>query len=347
VNAGCVTKQWYAFAVVAAVGASLGGLVVADDSDLAPAHDTTTTERATSTSTSTPTATSPPTSTSDTPGSSTIAPASRTGFVEDFNGNPGALDRFRFGVLHRDADLVATTQWEADHVEMAGADCTPPDQHHTVHRDGPESALYVCASVGGDPDKGHLMTTMGDTSGYSFVWFAPQQTFDDETVVSWDQSVSDLGIRKWTEIMIVPVDGPDLACMDSLPCDYPNFVDESGIPVGDYPVDAIVFGNGPVGRTLAFTVNGVTTDTGVDAPDLCQLDPEGCVSVAIRRPFSITENSDGTITFDFNGNAWTVPGEFPDGEWKVVFSDHTYTPSKDPGPIAPGMTWHWDNIRVH
>ncbi len=41
----------------------------------------------------------------------------------------------------------------------------------------------------------------------------------------------------------------------------------------------------------------------------------------------------------------TAPGSFPDGEVRVVFADHNYTPRKD---LPPGgtFTWHWDDIQI-
>ena len=78
---------------------------------------------------------------------------------------------------------------------------------------------------------------------------------------------------------------------------------------------------------------------------LCGFDPEACTSKAIRRPFSITDNRNGTITVSYAGFAtYTVPGSFPAGGFNVVFKDHNYTPDKDGAPV--GYTWHWDNIIV-
>ena len=76
-----------------------------------------------------------------------------------------------------------------------------------------------------------------------------------------------------------------------------------------------------------------------------QLDPEGAASKAIRRPFSVTDNRNGTLTVNYGGFAtYTVPGSFPAGEFRVVFKDHNYTPDKELIPV--GHTWHWDNIVI-
>ena len=52
---------------------------------------------------------------------------------------------------------------------------------------------------GGDPDKGHMMTSV-NTEGYVTAWFSPKQTFHNVTKVCWDQNITDLGGGKWTTI---------------------------------------------------------------------------------------------------------------------------------------------------
>jgi hypothetical protein len=131
--------------------------------------------------------------------------------------------------------------------------------------------------------------------------------------------------------MIVPASSPDVAAVDWL-------AGTANLP--DYPSSAIVFGNGPVGGTLAAFSNNTNRVFG----SVCSIDPEGCDSKVLRRPFSITDNGNGTITFQFNSFAQTVPGSFPSGDFKVMFKDHNYTPDKDGTPV--GHTWHWDNIVV-
>ena len=38
----------------------------------------------------------------------------------------------------------------------------------------------------------HLMTSIGDTAGYSTGWFSPKQTFTNATKVSWDVNITNL-----------------------------------------------------------------------------------------------------------------------------------------------------------
>jgi hypothetical protein len=263
------------------------------------------------------------------PVAGTAAPASEsesTGsgeFVEAFTGNTG-LDRFETGMFHRDEVLVAQTEWSGDH----DMNCGSPDTQRLIHRDAPSESFFMC--------KDHLMTSVGDTSGYSIAWFKPRQTFNGATMVSWDVNVTFLGSRQWWEVMIVPADAPDLACsIDLTAC---------GLEELGYPAGAIVV------NTDSIYADGVNHDPWPEWHNYCFgdfiIDPEGCDSKALRRTFTVTDNLDGTITVAMPGigEAFTYPGSFPTGDWKVVFKDHNYTPDKDGIPV--GHTWHWDSIIV-
>ena len=74
---------------------------------------------------------------------------------------------------------------------------------------------------GGDVAKAHVMTSIGDTSGYSIGAFAPKQVFTGVREVRWDVNQTDLGDRQFTEVAIIPVDKFDfdkMPCNASLPC---------------------------------------------------------------------------------------------------------------------------------
>lgn len=326
---------------------------------IAPTTTQTSTSTTTSTTTSTSTTSTSSTTTSTTttstlPPTSTTDPPTTSGFLVTFDGDPNAMNSFRWGVHHRDNDIINSTQWQADHALLAAGDCTTPDQHHTVQRTEPEAAIYVCASVGGNPAAGHMMTTMGDVSGYSFVWFTPNRTFDAEHTISFDVSLTNEGARRWWEVAIVPATAGDLFCAHNLnsqgglPCGYPNQMTvlgphlTMGGPIPNYPTNAVVFGSGPLGNEAAVTMGGVHHN--LSGGYICGFDPTACNSVQIRRPISITENANGTITFSLAGRTWTEPGQFPAGAWKVVFAEHNYTPDKD-GPIL-SHTFHWDTFWI-
>jgi len=262
-----------------------------------------------------------PTSPPPTSSTTEAVEPSGSGFVVNFDGNTG-LDRFRTGVYHRDQPNRSKT-WPGDH----DPNCGPPTSSRTLTAADPADSFYLC--------RDHMMTSVGHVSAYSIAWLSPKQTFTDETRVSWDVNVTDLGGRQWWEVMLIPVDGPELTCISWLPC---------GSEVRGYPTDAVIVSNGPFGSGKPnLTVGGDTN--ALTFKKICDdLDPEGCASKATRRTWSLTDNSDGTLTVTFGEHTWTAPGAFPDGEWKVVLKDHSYTPDKD--GIPSGYTWHWDNIIV-
>jgi hypothetical protein len=307
---------------------------------VAPTSTTTTTIEATTTVPSTTTTTVAPT---------TLPPAPSTDFVETFAGNTG-LDRFKVEVYHRNIGQQtlgqAATIWndEADHGGSWTADhdlaCGAPETQRPLSSSRTDfrvdELVYLC--------RDHVMTTMGDVDGYSIVSFSPDQTFTAATTdrVSWDVNVTDLGGRQWWEVVIVPLSEPHLATIDWM---------ASVAQIASYGPGTIAVANGPTGGNLAVTTQGVTRNpygwhgicTSVWGSDL-----EGCAAKHIRRPFTVVDNRDGTISVTFLDQTWTYPGSFPD-EFRVYFKDHNYTPDKDdkcPGGVCPGYTWHWDNIAV-
>ncbi len=243
-------------------------------------------------------------------------------FVEDFTGNTG-LERFDTGVYHRDEHLVANTTWTGDH----DLDCGSPDTQRVIRRDRPDESFYLC--------RDHLMTSVGDTSGYSIGWFSPRQTFQrgPHTSVSWDANVTDLGGRQWWEVILVPEGEPFLATIEWL---------AGTANIDAYGPSTIAVGIGPFGGS-ANVFSGGELHEPLDWRRVGDVDPEAHASKAIRRPFRMVDNLDGTITFTYLGETVTYPGRFPD-RFRVYFKDHNYTPDKD--GIPAGHTWHWDTIAI-
>ena len=271
------------------------------------------------TTAATATTTNPPQATTALAAIPTWEPGS--GFEESFD-NDGGVERFRTGVYHRDRAIVNNTTWLGDH----DLDCGPATTTRTIHRDQPDDIFYVCDE--------HLLTAVGDTAGYSAAFFSPYQTFTDERSVSWAANITDLGSRQWWEVAILPLDADDLVVVDWL-SPAPSSLEQ-------YPESAVVVGIGPFGGDFRVTGNGQTTEPLRDT--LCATDPEGCASTTLRRPFTVTDNGDNTITILALGETITVAGSFPDGGFKVVFTDHNYTPEKGIDPR--GHTWHWDDIAI-
>jgi autotransporter family porin len=319
-------------------------------------------------STTTPTTTAPPTTAPATTAPATTAPAttapattapattapppSDAAFAETFAGNSG-IDNFRIGVWHRnmgeqelgfaptrlgDNNAGHGGSWTGDH----GMSCGSPDTQRQLSSvkiqdttgDNAwtpivdfnlDEVVYNCVD--------HMMTSMGDVDGYSVLWFSPKQTFNaSQSKVSWDVNITDLMARQWWEMAIIPAGSPKVTTIDWL---------AGTAGVESYPAGSVVFGNGPFGAQLHVHHGGQDTQL---SGNICSMDPEGCTSKATRRPFSVQDNRDGTITARFGDRSWTLPGSFPAGNFEVIFKDHNYTPDKDGMPV--GHTWHWDNIIV-
>lgn len=187
------------------------------------------------------------------------------------------------------------------------------------------------------------MTTMGDVSGYSVVWFSPDQTFNGISEVCWDVSVASdvLRDRKWWEVMVAPVSAPDVTAISWL-APVAN--------VGTYgQAGAVVLGFGPDNPPNPKISIG-------DAEPVRHAWPivpawgAALANVATRVPHCFRDLGNGSVEYETrnaDGTVWsfTAPGQFPSGPLKVVFKDHNYTPDKACG-ICASYTWHWDNIRV-
>ena len=249
-------------------------------------------------------------------------------FVETFDGNVG-LDRFNYGVWHRDDNLVNTTQWTGDH----DLSCGTPATQRTIHRDNPSESFYVC--------RDHVMTSVGDTSGYSIAWFSPKQTFGTVSSVSVDVNLTDLGPRQWIKVGVVS-EARYNSTVSSCCGRAPGFL-ASDVGAADLPTDLatsdLLVATWSGGASAGYPGGMKIGDTETSG----QANPTPN-DKATRHQVSLVDNLNGTVTFTVAGVSRTVSGSFPDGPVRVVFYDHNYTPDKDNNPI--GHTWHWDNVIV-
>ena len=242
-------------------------------------------------------------------------------------------------MYHRDDVMITQTEWPGDH----DLNCNGPDTSRTVHRNNPSESFWVC--------KNHWMTSVGDTSGYSIAWFSPDGNGDGQAdvfnrnasrTVSWDVNVTDLSARQWWEVVVVGPNDPYLTTVDWM---------AQTAQIEPYHRNTIAVGKGPLGNDGNIFSGGQSRDP-LGWQQVCgawAIDAEGCASKAIRRMFAMTDNGNGTITFNFFGSTYTYAGQFPE-QYRVYFKQHSYTPTKvDPGgcsgPCA-GYTWHWDNIAI-
>jgi hypothetical protein len=282
------------------------------------------------------------------------APVAGVAFFESFSGN-GGVERFRRGAFHRERDAfvpshpdwVSDDAWTVDHDNRL-ADCGDPMTHThpqaartaTVFHDA--ELTFVC--------RDHLMTTMGDVSGYSVTWFSPNQTFGSVNEVCFDASINGglTGDRQWWEVAVQRAASPDASAIEWLAgtANLPSYGD----------VGATVLSFGPANPHYYRVSVLDVSDEGVGGFDAAAYD-----DMRIRRAHCFRDNGNGTITFQswerradgslgtrFNND--TVAGSFPTGDLKVVFKSHAYTPAKScwqfPDGVCASYTWHWDNIEV-
>jgi hypothetical protein len=335
-----------------------------------PAATTTTTTVPVGTSTTT-TTTSPlavttttqPAATSTTlPPPAPTTPPSGAQFTETFESAAGFYDRFDRGLsgAHPSVDPNHIREWPGDH-NMA---CEGPDTSRTVHLGTSHSQLdemfWHCAP-GGDPAKGHVMTSLNPL-GYVYLWFSPKGYFNNVSQVCWDQNLTNMGGRKWTQVSVstraeVERVQREVGRLD-LGFSHPGFQTAGGPTTGVIPSDQTVavwqFG----GMQHLYTG---ATELGTNPAFFPSYKIE---DVATRYRHCMTDNGNGTITLTQENGSYsgsnaipvnlagrnvvssTVPGSLPDGEVRVAFVDANYDPPKDGEYQAHQNTWHWDNVTI-
>jgi len=340
-----------------------------------PPTTTTTPPPTTTTTTAAPTTTPPPTTTTAPPTtitlptvtlptvtlptvpvpSSTTPPASTVPsgglmFSEDFASAAAFDQRFDRGWSGQDPATWPLSagpilSWLGDHDASCG-DPMLTSRSITIGAGaaGKGGVFYACLP-GGDPAKGHLMTSV-NTVGYNIAWFSPKQTFNNVGRVCWDQNLTELGGGKWAQVVLVAKGDADRYGND-LGFVGPGFQDPNGPTTKVIPSVAtggakLFQGGFEIWRGDDVTGSlggGVTTADKAARYRHCMVDNEnGTVTLSQARPDGKTATA-------------TVPGDLPDGEVRVVFQDDNYNPDKHfdgserAGPNHP-YTWHWDNIQI-
>ncbi len=211
--------------------------------------------------------------------------------------------------------------WHGDH----NMHCDPPDTYRIIHASRNKEQMFSC--------KQHLMTSMGDIDGYSLIAFSPKRKFTNARRVCWDVNLTDLGLRKWTEVHLIPLSQWRKSSMAYVNPERQN-TDETAL---GFPTGSINFSffnhqiRAWVGRSQRLSGSGWSA--GHDK--------------ATRYKHCLTDNRRGRINVyqDRAGRAYhgSFSGSFPH-RFRLVFTDHNYTPTKDGMPI--GFTWHWDTVTV-
>jgi hypothetical protein len=324
-----------------------GGAIEIGDVDAAPS----------TTSPTTPTATAPATTTVPTTTVArtrpTTVPAPGVLWSESFDTEAG-MDRMVFDIDGgrtggEDGPPIeyVPLAFNGDHDHSCGGPLTSRSlvEDHEI-----DTHVWWCAP-GNDPAKGHFMTGV-NAGGYIILSFSPKddatgtaQVFPETANrVCWDQNVTDLGGRKWTQLIIV---GEQNFLANDGELDYLN----PGNP-GNF-----AFQNLPSGDDLSikFLFSSVEAFSG---QQLIFQDFSGIYGVtdkATRYRFCVSDNGSGeiTVTEDRPDGPWstTFPGAFPAGPRVFLFGDDTYNAEKsweEQGLPIPTdrFTWHWDNITV-
>jgi hypothetical protein len=235
------------------------------------------------------------------------------------------------------------SEWQGDH----DLNCGSPATSRTIHRGNPlpgsstnfppDEYFYTCVN--------HLMTAVGDTSGYSIAWFSPNQTFPSVTEVTFDVNLTNLGDRKWWKVGVVSDSlyqttwngsccgpAPGFLFADNGSTGLPS-LEGSGRLIGTWGEDC---SQECTVRHFGVGNNHLAAATSTDPNDKMT-----------RYPVTLTDNQDGTVTFTVAGVSVTQAGSFPQCPCRVVFYDHNYTPNKSTYPRVPNpYTWHWDSIIV-
>ncbi len=275
-------------------------------------------------------------------------------FEENFNVDPAAPSQtalpktFDYTVTHRihPRDMLDTfPSYRADHgPDCAGPAPPVPAMHdvttsHFSSGEEPDESFFIC--------KNHMMSSMGDVSGYSVTSFWPRQEFDfaNGGVVEFEVNVNENPGRFWWEVLITPRE-------QLKPGSAENFwpIDEI------YPLDRIRFSWLPDGKrrigvgTVQHAPEGwLVNETYWKTPRYLNPNDPAVTDRRIRRTMRLSiENS--IIHWDleladgsFDRYSVTVPAGLPFSRGLVLFKTHAYTPHKDGN--FEFTTWHWDNIR--
>jgi hypothetical protein len=253
-------------------------------------------------------------------------------FVEDFQSPDALADRFQLQVFHGADPPGELPDWMGDHDMMCGG----PDTVRPVHADNTDEMFWWCAP--GGADTGHIMTSLY-TAGYGHVDFAPNQSFSNVTNVCWDQNQTELGGRKWTQVVVVP-ESTYQANGGRLEYVLPELQNDVGVNGLRLTGDAFMF------RMLR---GSTTTLVGQDVSD-ANFFGFTTPDKAQRFRTCITDLGNGTVRVETQRAAETEVriqrGSFPDGDARVIFQDVTYDAPKDAISTNQLATWHWDNIQI-
>jgi len=290
------------------------------------------------------------------------APSSPTGSLpsagnvlwsEDFSSAAG-MDRFvkRISVGDNVSNGNPMQSFNGDHDHSCGSPATtrPMVEDYQI-----STHFWYCAP-GSDPAKGHMMTGL-NTVGYVIMAFAPKadngtsaRVFPATTnQVCWDQNLTDLGTRKFTQLVVINADRYQ-ANGNGINYVNPDFNTNGGAEAIHTTDDDFIFVNL---RNSVQYFNGQNRTFADYFTDRYQ----GSTDKATRYTICVRDNNNGTVTRYQSrpgGAVSTItgPGRFPTGPRVFIIEDDSYNPMKSytdegiPQYVTDPFTWHWDNIRI-
>lgn len=293
------------------------------------------------------------------PAAPAAAPVVGSQFMATFDTASDFFSRFDRYIMSGGNGPISE-DWTADH-DMA---CDAPPSERPIHGgaihsgQNPDHLFFWCAP-GGDPAKGHVMSTVL-TGGVVDLSFSPHQAFNDPRQVCWDVNTTFLSSRKWVNVLVVPAASVtnNGGRLDFLTANDMGLAANAGLLIDSEAPGAVrvkeFFGHVEV---EVHEPGGYSAIHGTFLLD---------VDKATRYRHCLTENSNGTLTIQIdrpNANICggppsiypcqdintTFPGQFPDGPVRVIFQDALYDAPKGEIPaslVGNFNTWHWDNISI-
>jgi hypothetical protein len=195
-----------------------------------------------------------------------------------------------------------------------------------------------------------------DTEGYVNIAFSPKADSGETarvfpataTQVCWDQNLTDLGPRKWTQLVVISAARYQA---NGGRIDYIN-PDLNGNGEAETPHlagDDFLFSNG--GNVVQYFNGQSKVFEDYSNPLWAVTDK------ATRYTICVKDNGNGTVTRSQARPGGVVatstgPGRFPAGPRVFILQDDSYNPMKafeDGGNVqhvTDPFTWHWDNIRI-
>ena len=231
--------------------------------------------------------------------------------------------------------------------------CGSPATTRALLEDYQISTHFWYCAPGGDAAKGHFMTGI-NTVGYVTMSFSPKA--DDgvsarvfpatATQACWDQNITDLGARKWTQLVVISAarykaNGGGINYIN------PDFNDNGGSTSLHLAGDDFLFNN--LRNTVHYFNGQSPTFDDYSSP------LHGSTDKATRYTICVKDNGNGTVTRTQARPGGTVdsvtgPGRFPAGPRVFIIQDDSYNPMKayesDTQYVTDPFTWHWDNIRI-